>query len=44
LPFIKVGVRSPKLTVGVKGAKISVSTSGVKKASAPKKKARKAKK
>ena len=39
LPFVKVGVRSPKLTVGVKGAKISVTTSGVHKASASKKRA-----
>ncbi len=37
LPFIRVGVRSPKLTVGVKDAKISVTTSGVHKASASKK-------
>jgi hypothetical protein len=44
LPFIKVGIKSPKLTVGVKDAKINVSSSGVKKASAPKKKTRKAKK
>ena len=41
LPFIRVGVRSPKLTVGVKDAKISVTTSGVRKASAPKKAASK---
>ena len=41
LPFIKVGVRSPKLTVGVKDAKLDVSTSGIRKASAPKKAASK---
>ena len=39
LPFVRVGVRSPKLTVGVKGAKISVTTSGVHKASDSKKRA-----
>ena len=41
LPFIRVGVRSPKLTVGAKDAKISVTTSGVHKASASKKAASK---
>ena len=39
LPFVKVGVRSPKLTVGVKDAKVSVTTSGVHKASDSKKRA-----
>jgi hypothetical protein len=39
LPFVKVGVRSPKLTVGVKGAKINVTASGVHKASDSKKRA-----
>ena len=39
LPFIRVGVRSPKLTIGVKGAKVSVTTSGVHKASDSKKRA-----
>lgn len=32
LPWIKVGVQSPKLTVGIKDAKVSLSTNGIKKA------------
>ena len=37
LPFIKLGVKTPKLTVGVPGAKVlTVSAGGVKKASAEK--------
>ena len=32
LPWLKVGVQSPKLTVGIKGAKVSLSTNGIKKA------------
>jgi len=44
LPFIKVGVRSPKLTVGVKGSKLNVSTSGIEEARPPKKRASREKK
>jgi len=39
LPWIKVGVQSPKLTVGIKDAKVGLSANGIKKAGAPKKKA-----
>ena len=34
LPFIKVGVRTPKLTVGLPDAKVDVTAGGIKKASA----------
>ena len=44
LPFIRVGVRSPKLTVGVKDAKVNITTSGVHKASDSKKRAAASKK
>ena len=44
LPFIRVGVRSPKLTVGIKDAKVSVTTSGIHKATDSKKRAAASKK
>lgn len=49
LPWLKVGVQSPKLTVGIKGSKVSLSTNGINKATkakkpAAKKKTKKAKK